>query len=152
MSVSKLVGVGYRLPPEMYNTADSKKPITTGDREALSALIAAYSFSSNIHDLMRFVSTLSSTIQAYLVKCNRYSYYHAVFFDITNQMANARILLANPRSYGQAAVILYSLETALKIIAERENLTQTAISMYEGKMPIMPAEVVTIDSEDPYNI
>ena len=124
---------------------------SVGDKEALSALIAAYSFTSNIHDLMRFVSSLSSTIQSYLVKSDKYYPYHSIFFDITTQIAQARVLLSNPRSYGQASVILYSLETALRIIAERENLTLTAVSMYEGKMPFAPTETVA-DEADPYSL
>ncbi len=151
MTIAKLQGVGFRLPPEMYRHS-RKTPVSIGDKEALSALIASYSFTSNVNDLMRFVSVLSSTIQAYLVKCDKYHKYHSVFYDITLQMSNARILLSNPRSYGQASVILYSLETALRIIAEKEDLTLTAISMYEGKMPFAPVEQEYDAEGDPYSI
>ncbi|MFA5408747.1 MAG: hypothetical protein WC343_08265 [Bacilli bacterium] len=114
-------------------------------------MIAAFTFSPRTYDLMRFVAALNSTIQAYLVKRNRYSEYVPIFRDISHRIANARVLLDSPIDQGRAAAILYSLETALKIIAEREGLTQTGASMYDGRMPLSPA-AETPTEEDPYGI
>lgn len=144
----------YTLPPIFYlNSPDRPDQLSAGDREALSAMIAAFTFSPRIYDLMRFVTALNSTIQAYLVKRNRYSEYTHVFREITQHIANARILLDSPTDHGRAAIILYSLETALKIIAEREGLTQTGAAMYDGKMPIAPVSDGNPSMEDdPYGL
>lgn len=150
--------VGYQLPPRFFlNSPDRPDRLSAGDREALSTLIAAYSFTPRIYDLMRFITAANSTIQGYLVKRNRYSDYIEIFRDISDHIAYARILLDSPRDHGRAATILYSLEIALKIIAEREGLTQTGATMYEGRMPITPAAPSDPDlqedpQEDPYGI
>lgn len=142
----------YSLPPQYYlNSPDRQDQLSTGDREALSTMIAAFTFSPRTYDLMRFVAALNSTIQAYLVKRNRYSEYISIFRDISQRIANARLLLTSPLDQGQAAAILYSLEIALKIIAEREGLTATGAAMYDGKMPLAPA-TETPTEEDPYGI
>lgn len=146
--------IGYQLPPRHYlNSPDRPDQLSAGDREALSTLIAAYSFTPRIYDLMRFITALNSTIQGYLVKRNRYSDYIDIFRGISEHIATARLLLDSPRDHGRAATILYSLEIALKIIAEREGLTQTGAAMYEGRMPITPAAPSDPDlQEDPYGI
>ena len=64
-------------------------------------MIAAFTFSPRIYDPMRFVTALNSTIQAYLVKRNRYSEYTHVFQEITQHIANARILLDSPTDHGR---------------------------------------------------
>lgn len=118
-------------------------------------MIAAYTFSPRTYDLMRFVSALNSTIQAYLVKRNRYGEYIEIFADISQRIATIRVLIDSPRDQARAAAALYSLETALKIIAEREGLTQTGASMYDGKMPITPLTKISSadgEEEDPYGI
>jgi len=150
--ITKFSDVGYRLPIEFYKQCNGRQTISTGDKEALSSLIAAYSFTSNVGDLMRFVSAFASTLQSYLVKEGRALEYYGIFHDISVEIANARILLDSPRGSGQAAVILYSVETALKIIAEREGLTMTSISMYEGKMPFTPADYDYSDKDDAYTL
>jgi len=129
----------YRLPFEFYQNGDRPATLSAGDREALSTLIAAYSFSPHVYDMMRYIAALNSTIQGYLVKKNNYGKYQEIFTDITQQITNARIYLNMPQEHGRAAAILYALETALKIIAEREGLTQTGANMYDGRMPIAPA-------------
>lgn len=148
--------VGYQLPPRFFlNSPDRPDRLSAGDREALSTLIAAYSFSPRVYDLMRFITAANSTIQGYLVKRNRYSDYIEIFRDISDHIAHARMLLDSPRDHGRAATILYSLEIALKIIAEREGLTQTGATMYEGRMPITPStpsDPDLHDQEDPYGI
>jgi hypothetical protein len=142
----------YSLPPQYYlNSPDRQDQLSAGDREALSTMIAAFTFSPRTYDLMRFVSALNSTIQAYLVKRNRYSEYIPIFRDISQRIASARILLDSPLDQGRAAATLYSLEIALKIIAEREGLTQTGAAMYDGKMPIAPATEPPTEG-DPYGI
>jgi hypothetical protein len=86
------------------------------------------------------------------VKEGRALEYYGIFHDISVEIANARILLDSPRGSGQAAVILYSVETALKIISEREGLTMTSISMYEGKMPFTPTDYDYSDKDDVYTL
>ncbi len=146
----------YTLPPKYYlNHPDRPDQLSAGDREALSTMIAAYTFSPRTYDLMRFVSALNSTIQAYLVKRNRYGEYIEIFADISQRIATIRVLIDSPRDQARAAAALYSLETALKIIAEREGLTQTGASMYDGKMPITPLTKISSadgEEEDPYGI
>jgi len=143
----------YVLPPKFYlNEPDRPDQLSAGDREALSTMIAAYTFTPSIYDLMRYVAALNSTIQAYLVKRNKYNRYIKVFSDITQEITSARILLDSPRDHGRAAAKLYALETALKIIAEREGLTQTGAKMYDGKMPLAPVANPDTSSEDPYDI
>ena len=58
--ITKLSDVGYRLPIEFYKQCNGRQTVSTGDKEALSSLIAAYSFTSNVGDLMRFVSRLQA--------------------------------------------------------------------------------------------
>ncbi len=148
----------YTLPPKYYlNHPDRPDQLSAGDREALSTMIAAYTFSPRTYDLMRFIAALNSTIQAYLVKRNRYSEYIEIFADISQRIATIRILIDSPRDQARAAAALYSLETALKIIAEREGLTQTGASMYDGRMPITPITRISAtdtdgEEEDPYGI
>lgn len=142
----------YLLPPEFYlRSPDAPPPFSVhdGDREALSALIAAYSFTSTAADLMRFTSVLYRTIQGYLVKSSRYSAnYAAVFSDIFVHLSLARSLLSSPRDQAQACTILYSLETALVVIAEREGLTKSSSSMFDGRMPIQP--IINDQEDDPH--
>ena len=143
----------YVLPPNLYlNAPDRPDQLSTGDREALSTMIAGYSFTPHIYDLMRFISALNSTIQAYLVKRNKYSNYVGVFRDITQEITNARISLDSPGDHGRAAARLYAVETALKIIAEREGLTQTGANMYDGKMPFAPVANPGLAEGDPYDL
>lgn len=142
---------GYKLPLEFYKESATAKPLTSGDREALSSLIATYSFSSNTYDLMRFITAFNSTLQSYIVRLGRGLDYYSTFNEINLEIANARTLLDSPRGSGQAAIILYSVEIALKIIAEREGLTLTAASMYEGKMPLSP-EAFDYSDNDPYTL
>lgn len=138
----------YTLPPQYYlNRPDRKDQLSTGDKEALSTMIAAYTFSPRTHDLMRFVTALNSTIQAYLVKRNCYNEYARIFVDISARITSARILLDSPQDQSLAAAMLYSLETALKIIAEREGLTATGASMYDGKMPLIPVDGPTEEDD-----
>lgn len=144
----------YTLPPQFYlNSPDRPDQLSAGDREALSTMIAAYTFSPRTYDLMRFITALNSTIQAYLVKRNKYTEYVTIFQDISLRIATIRILLDSPRDQARAAAALYSLETALKIIAEREGLTQTGAQMYDGRMPIAPTNETPAEAEeDPYGI
>lgn len=138
--ITRVQETGYVLPAPLYARNQRTPDVSSGDREALSMLIAAYSFSSNLHDCMRFVSAFAATLQGYLVKAGRYAEYQLVFRDIGVEIGNARILLDSPRDAGQCGALLYHLETALRVIAEREGLTQTSVSMYEGKMPISPSQ------------
>jgi len=145
----------FMLPGKFYqNNPDQENALSAGDREALSTMIAAFTFSPRIYDLMRFVTALNSTIQAYLVKKNKYTEYTVIFQDISRHITTARILLDNPRDHGRAASLLYSLETALKVIAEREGLTQTGAAMYDGKMPITPFAGDSSEGQeaDPYGV
>lgn len=143
----------YGLPPSFYlNEPDRPDQLSAGDREALSTMIAAYTFTPRVYDLMRYIAALNSTIQAYLVKRNKYNGYIRIFGDITQEITTARILLDSPQNHGRAAAKLYAIETALRIIAEREGLTQTGANMYDGKMPFAPVANPETSSEDPYDI
>lgn len=144
----------YKLPQRLYlNEPDRPDQLSVGDREALSTMIAAYTFTPRIYDLMRYVAALNSTIQSYLVKRNKYDGYVRIFDDITQEITSARILLDAPQNHGIVAAKLYAVETALRIIAEREGLTQTGASMYDGRVPFVPVtQGTTADDQgdDPY--
>lgn len=128
----------YVLPDKLYvPKSGNNNKLTDGDKEALSMIIASYAYTSDIRDMMRFVTVLSSTIQSYLVKTGHYNDYVVAFNEMNAYIAQARVLL-DAKNYDKCAIILYSLETALKIIAERERMTDTGASMYDGRMPISP--------------
>ena len=55
--ITKLSDVGYRLPIEFYKQCNGRQTVSTGDKEALSSLIAAYSFTSNVGDLIKWQYT-----------------------------------------------------------------------------------------------
>ncbi len=127
----------YVLPDKLYVPKSGNNKLSDGDKEALSMIIASYAYTSDIRDMMRFVTVLSSTIQSYLVKCGHYNDYIVAFNEMNTYIAQARVLL-DAKNYDKCAIILYSLETSLKIIAERERMTDTGASMYDGRMPISP--------------
>lgn len=135
--VTSIQPPGYVLPMDVYLTPSTTPKLSEGDKKALSLIIAGYSFSARSQDLMRFVTVVSSTAQAYLVKIGRYGPYFDIFTQISISIARARVLL-EARNDDKACAILYSIETALKIIIEKENLTATGAEMYDGKMPLVP--------------
>lgn len=101
----------YVLPDKLYTPKSGNNKLTDGDKEALSMIIASYAYTSDIRDMMRFVTVLSSTIQSYLVKTGRYNDYVVAFNEMNAYIAQARVLL-DAKNHDKCAIILYSLETA----------------------------------------
>ena len=134
----------YVLPDKLYAPKSGNNKLTDGDKEALSMIIASYAYTSDIRDMMRFVTVLSSTIQSYLVKTGRYNDYVVAFNEMNAYIAQARVLL-DAKNYDKCAIILYSLETALKSSRKGED-DNTGASLAMGGCRYHPMETHNMQS------
>jgi hypothetical protein len=112
------------------------RTIDSGDRAAVSTIMGVYSYTSRTADLLRYTQVLSSTLQALLVKGNRYMPYHynGTFDRLKKKWENARIIYDSPNGAAPASVILADIELILKVIAEREGLTASSAELFAGQL------------------
>ncbi len=146
-------------PATLLNTYDDSflfsgfaRQIDPGDKAAVSTIIGVYSYASRTSDIMRYTQVLSSTLQALLVKCNRYSTYHLVFERIRIMWGNARTLQDTATGSAQAAVLLAEIELLLKIIAEKESLTANTAELFAGQLTEKPVSVSDSETDADYSI
>ena len=149
-SAGENLDVAPVLPIPPWLLENSERQVEAGDRQAVSTIIGVYTYTSKIFDMMRYTAALNTTLQSLLVKCNRYGPYASLFRDISQAWNEARLQMANQENYGVSQCIFTRIELILKIVAEREGLTQNSREVYDGRASIIGAEAPASPEEDLY--
>lgn len=133
------------------DTVDNLIP-DTGDRAAISTIIGVYSYCTGVWYMKRYTQVLASALQGLLVKTGRFSpEYREYFRRIWASWKQARLLMVSSEDHALADCLFSRIETALKLIAERERFTKNTSDVYSARLGLQLQEPPKRE-EDPYGI
>lgn len=139
------------LPPWLHQVS-APATLDIGEKEALSMLMAIYSYSLDVLSQLRNTQKLLQLTEAYLVKSGAWDpQYQDLYTSLWDSWIQACNLLNSPHDAWAARVLFSDVERALTIIAKKEGFTQDSKELYDGRTGLMASEPPE-KGDDPYGL